>query len=471
MDDDREMQLAWIKAFYQLLVDRLGAEAWATRKVAYQARVRAREAKVNLHLPIEPQLFVPAEDDVDWYILASELAYDVQESDSAYSSKRIYPYLQAIGAVADQLCRVPNVEAVLDKMLANNNKPETQIFELLTASFYLKNGYEVSFLPEMSITWPDGKTKKTPDLLVKLGDIEFYVECKRADKQTKYSQSEEQAWACIWSELSLHMLKAAPWSIVDLTFHDQIADVTAVEVIKVVDMAIKRRDGRVREGAISAELRSVDKRRLDDHYRRFWVRPNCPQHELLVFGDLNSNEKRNIATIPQGIIRHGSPDSILNLFVEDVANCVGVQWRCDHEVSLNLRSRHFKSLVNAAFTQVPPDKAGVVHVFYETREGIEVEELRRAKNVDNLSAYDASGSTVLGVLVHAVNDYPLENGYEWAETVQDFGRGHHLMKLYPKQSLMLAFGETPEVEDATHWEQDKAAKVTQRRGAEQDGAG
>ncbi|WP_230079606.1 hypothetical protein [Serratia marcescens] len=186
MDIVSRVELSRTKAFYQLLVDKLGTEAWATRKAAYLKRIREKESKFNINLPIEPQLFLPAEDDIDWYILASYLYHDYPYSDAAYSSSRIYPYAMAIGAVADQLRKVPYVDDVLDKMLANNNKPETQIFELLTASFYLKNGYEVAFIPENSIVWPDGKTKKSPDMLVKLGELEFYVECKRSDKQTKY---------------------------------------------------------------------------------------------------------------------------------------------------------------------------------------------------------------------------------------------------------------------------------------------
>jgi hypothetical protein len=236
---DGRIERARTKAFYQLLVDRLGIEAWTVRKAAYLKRIREQESRFSIKLPIEPQLFSPAEEDIDWYILASYLSHDCPFSDSAYSSRRIYPYAMAIGAVAEQLRKVPNVDAVLDKMLANNNKPETQLFELLTASFYLKNGYEVAFIPENSIAWPDGKTKKSPDLLVKSGELELYVECKRSDKQTRYSKTEEQAWADIWHELSHHMLKVAPWSIIDLVFHEQVADVTPEEVIKVVNLAIR----------------------------------------------------------------------------------------------------------------------------------------------------------------------------------------------------------------------------------------
>ena len=269
---------------------------------------------------------------------------------------------------------------------------------------------------------------------------------------------EQQAWVRIWGALSLHLLKVAPWSIVDVTFHDQVEHASPKEVIKAVDVALQKGGGRVRNGSISVEVRWVDRGALESHYRRFSVRPNCPQHELLVFGDVDSNEKRSIATIAESIVRAGTPDSILNIFVQDVANCVAAQWRCDHGVSLGLRSRHFKSLINDAVSQIPPDRAGVVHVFYETRDGIAIEELRRAKNVDNIAAYDASGSTVLGVLMHAVNYYPLANGYQWAETKQDFGRVPDLMNLYPRQTLMLASDATPEVEGATHWGQDKSAK-------------
>ena len=61
--------------------------------------------------------------------------------------------------------------------------------------------------------------------------------------------------------------------------------------------------------------------------------------------------------------------------------------------------------------QIPPDRAGVVHIWYETCEGIDIEELRSDKNMEHISAYDASKTTVLGAFLHAVNYYPLEDNY------------------------------------------------------------
>lgn len=134
-------------------------------------------------------------------------------------------------------------------------------------------------------------------MIVKLGDLEFYVECKQAGKQTRYSKTEEQAWTDIWYELSHHMLKVAPWIIVDLVFHEQVADVNTEEIIEAVNLAIRTKTGKLRVGAISLEIRAIDKKGLKRHYRKFSVRPNSPQHELLVFGCMDSNEKRSISTI------------------------------------------------------------------------------------------------------------------------------------------------------------------------------
>lgn len=127
-----KVERARTKAFYKLLVDRIGEDVWAKRRITFLEKIRSKELRIDLNKPIEPQLFQPPEDDIDWYILVAELAYDVPYSDCAYSSRRIYPYSMAIGAFSQQLQEISNVGRVLDKMLANNSQPETQLFELLT---------------------------------------------------------------------------------------------------------------------------------------------------------------------------------------------------------------------------------------------------------------------------------------------------------------------------------------------------
>ena len=70
---------------------------------------------------------------------------------------------------------------------------------------------------------------------------------------------------------------------------------------------------------------------------------------------------------------------------------------------------------------------------------------------------------MLGTLIHAVNYYPFEDTFQWAETVQDFARIPNLMEFYDSP-LMLGTDDTVEVSGATHWEQDKASKLTKPLG-------
>lgn len=452
-----QIERARIKAFYHLLIDRLGMEAWVKRRAAYLERIRAKETAIDISKPIEFQIFTPTEDDIDWYILVAELAHDFPYSDCAYSSKRLYPYIMALGAMVEQIQQIPSVWAVIDRMLANKAKPETQLFELLTASFYLKNGYGVAFVPENSVVWPDEKTRKSPDLLVRIGDLEMYVECKRADKQTRYSCDEEESWTAIWESLSLHLLEVSPWTTVALTFHEQVSAVSYDEVVQVVNEALRSSSKETCSSSVSATTRKIKKSTMRRHYRANAVRPNSPQHELLVFGDVDSNEKRSIATIAKDIIRPGASDDILNIFVDDVSNCVAARWCCDHSISLDRRSRHFKALANNGINQIPPDRPGVVHIWFETVEGIDIEEIRQTKNLDNLSSFDASGTSVLAVFIHGVNYYPFHDRYGWAETVQSFVRIPEVMDLYT-HTLMLSNDSAPEFDGITHWQQDKAMR-------------
>ncbi|MBV2132168.1 hypothetical protein KRX52_05070 [Pseudomonas sp. MAP12] len=451
------IEKAKIKSFHKWMTEHLGQEEWASRRAELLSEIRRKESSIDLRKPIEPQLYAPPENDINWYILAAELAWDHPYSDSNYSTRRIYPYAMTLGEHADQLRHTPNVDAVINKMLGNKSSPENQIFELITAAHYIKNGYEVEFIPENSITWPNN-SKKSPDLRAKKG-FEFYVECKRAAKQTKYSQDEEAAWGTLWESLSNHMLLSSPWHTVDITFHCAVSEISPTDLINAYDAALSAESAKYDLDQFSLSIQPIDKPKVLSHYEKNSVRPNCPQHELLVFGNTDSNEKRSIATIATDIVRPGDKDTILNIFVCDVANCAAAQWRCDHETSLERRSKHFKSLMAHAASQIPPQNLGVIHILYETREGINVENIRREKHLEELSEYNASDSMVLAVLIHAVNYYPKEDDYQWAETLQHFARVPNFVDTFYQDPLMLGDSNTPSYVETTHWQQDEEAKL------------
>lgn len=447
-----------IKAFYRWMIDVLGSAKWALRRSNLIEKIRTAEASIDLNRPIESQLYRPPEQDIDWFIFVAELAWDHPYSDCAYESKQVYPYAMAIGERVDALRHLPGIEPVLKKMLRNNASPENQLFEILTAAHYIKNGYGVEFVPENSLSRSDG-SKKAPDLRVQR-EISFFVECKRSAKQTKYSKDEDAAWEKLWEGLNAYMLEKTPWTIAEVTFNTAIEDISPVELISAYDTAFRTVSKTHKTEKISIFARPIDRSSLDSHYKNWFVRARSPQHELLVFGDIDSNEKRSTATIAGKIVRRGDKDTVLNIFVEEVASCVAAQWKCAHQISVDRRSKHFKTLMADAISQIPPESLGVVHIFYETREGIDIEYLRRTKNIESIGEYDASNTGILGVLIHGVNYYPKVDGYDWAETVQDFSRVPYFLELFYSDPLMLGNDNTIFAEQTTHWEQDASAKNT-----------
>ncbi|MDR6234045.1 hypothetical protein [Pseudomonas oryzihabitans] len=441
------------KSFMKWMVESIGETEWNERRKNFKKKIQAAEETIDLSRPIEDQLFKIPENDIDWYIFAAELAWDVPQSDSAYSSRRVYPYIMAIGAQAERLRKVKGVESVLRKMLGNKSSPENQLFELLTAAHYLKNGYEVEFIPENSIVWPDGQ-KRSPDLLVKK-KFQMYVECKRAAKQTKYSQEEEDHWKKLWSILSTHLLNCASWNIADITFHADIRTTTGDDLKLAVNDALKNDGLFFQSKAFSLKLFPINREGIISHYEANSVRADCPVQEHLVFGNINSNEKRNIATIAGSIRRIGEKEDVLNILIDDVESCVGGQWRCNSRESIEKRSKHFKGLIASAVAQLPPWLPGVVHVMYETTEGIDVELDRYNKHIEQLSAFDAGGKKILAFLLHGIGYYPRANDYQWAETVQYFSPIPNIMKLLYVDRLMLGDNSTQSFENTTHWDQDR----------------
>ena len=111
--DVRQVEHARIKAFYKLLVDRLGANVWARRRAAFVERIRAKESNIDLNMAIEPQLFVTPEEDIDWYILVAELAYDSPYSDCAYL-RGIPPFCGYSQALNDAMLLAPTSDLIHD---------------------------------------------------------------------------------------------------------------------------------------------------------------------------------------------------------------------------------------------------------------------------------------------------------------------------------------------------------------------
>ncbi len=441
------------KSCLDWLVFCMGQEAWLRRREKITHKISVIEGSIEIDTtPIEWKLFTPPSTDIiSWYMFLVDVLGVEKTSDFPFESHRIYPVFAAIGDQLEKLKSVPNVDGVIKKLISSkHNQPDNYLFELLVAAHYLRNDYDVEFIESHP-------TLQTPDLKVSKLGVSMFVECKRLEKITVYSDRENQAWETIWKVLGIEMLKGRYSHWIDITFKIPPSKVKAQEVVKgyqelaksSVDMELCYETPEFR-----AMLHRTNMQAVEHHFSKCITRANSPQIHALIFGDVNSNEKRSIVTLPSEISRPGSPGSVLNIFVEGIAKSAGAQWRCTHSESIDKRSKHFKSIVKEAIDQIPSNSLGVIHIFYETSEGINVETVRREKLITALKGHQVEDKVILNAMIHGVQHYPNIDGFEWAETIQNFSAVPGIIDVLFDHVLLLGFNRKAAKKNETHWEQD-----------------
>jgi hypothetical protein len=431
----------------------MGFEAWLRRREKLTNSISAFEQTIRIDSePVEWKLFnPPTTDKIIWYMFLVDILGVEKTSDDPFESHRIYPIFAAIGDQLEKLKLVPNVHGVIKKLLSSkHNQPDNFLFELLVASHYLRNGYDVAFIEEQP-------TLQTPDLQVSKFETSIFVECKRLEKITVYADKENKAWDALWKMLSIEMVKDRNDHWIDITFKIPPSKVKPYKIIKAfheLAKAFRHTKATCETVEFKATLHAIDMQNIENHFSAYSVRANSPQIHALIFGDVNPNEKRSTATIPTDISRPGLPRAVLNIFLEGIAKCAGAQWRCTSPESVDKRSKHFKTIIKEAASQIPANSLGIIHTFYETSEGVDIEIARREKLISALTELQIKDKTILVALIHGVKHYPNINGFEWAETIQDFSAIPDILDLLFEHFLLLGFNRKGAIKDETHWEQD-----------------
>ena len=109
------------------------------------------------------------------------------------------------------------MRTALERLLGSDRgQPDGGLFELLIALVWKRNGYStVEFIPETS-------HRKTPDFLARSDRDEWYVECKRLQKRSEYSEREREKWLAMWSPFAQHLARNGHSLVFDVTFHVEL---------------------------------------------------------------------------------------------------------------------------------------------------------------------------------------------------------------------------------------------------------
>ncbi|EMY5235100.1 hypothetical protein AAYT35_004291, partial [Salmonella enterica subsp. enterica serovar Montevideo] len=143
-----------IKKTYRWFVDVMGEEKWSERRDnvlryfrSLTERLYSSQSDVSFHEKDSRMAFY--DDWIAWYLYLAESLADRPTVDEPAQSSRIWPFFATIGEFSEELKRTKGIENKLKNLLIKpENQPDSVLFELVVAACYIKNGWEVEFIPE-----------------------------------------------------------------------------------------------------------------------------------------------------------------------------------------------------------------------------------------------------------------------------------------------------------------------------------
>lgn len=391
---------------------------------------------------------------IDWYIYLAEI---YSESGFGYDEAqwaRIKPFFMKIGQSLELLRSVSGVEVrVKNMMYSRDNNADSVLFELIVAIAYVEQGWQVEFIPEIK------GGKKTPDLKVVRGDEILFVECKRFQKVTDYSEAERNAWLVQWSALLPEMIKCGVPVLVNVNFKSEVHLQEPGFVAKLFRSTLENKVRYVSTPECDIFLQPVDYRKMWEHFSKHAVKFPSAQINALIDSRWEAHASYTLAmdakfrAMPEG-------DSALNRFVEIIRAVFCARWECTAEISVDKKARDVRTLLDKAVEQAPVDGRTVIHIAYETLHGPHIEFVRDNKILELVESYDFGEKDVACVFCHAIQPSAHPDGViELAETTRFFNRSLNAEYVLPGNQLLFACEGAEVSFNDTHWMQDARKMV------------
>lgn len=444
-----------IKKAFECFIDIMGQEDWLKRKGKVINFFNKMEKKFlknpEIHdNNIETMSFY--QDLTAWYLYLIETIFNNPAGDEPTESSRIYPFFATIGKHIDELKNVKGIESKLNELLIKKkNQPDSTLFEIVVAICYLKNGWNVEFIPETS-------TNKTPDLHVIRDNCEYFVECKRLAKVTDYAKNERKEWLKRWERL-VQLLKTYPYStFIYIQFKVEIKK-TNINIL--VNIFHEKRKFFMKEQAFIFEneevflaARHMNMNSINSHLDKWDVK--YPSPELYALFDVQYDPKGNYTHLFKAKLLKSNPgkEGVLNIFVEsvDIVHCA--KWDCISIESIDKKSKDIKKLLAKAVRQAPLNGSTIIHLGYETLHDPSIEFNRNEKIDTIMSSFDFGQKNIASVFCHSfqTRNFP-NNKFDVAETTRPFDFIVDPTKLL-SENLLITDWDGAESGTDTHWRQD-----------------
>lgn len=358
------------------------------------------------------------EDEIGWYLFLCEQSLDDPLCMDVSQTARIAPFFAGIGSKWQFAHRVTGLDKKIREILHKAKKtPDGLIFEILVALSYAEKDWDVELLDEKP-------PSKSPDMVVRKDEVEIYVECKRLERRTSYAERERNDFLIIWDAATDTLWNKQQWVWFKGVFHVEPSSLPRDFLAKIFNekLPIGQGETLIYDGVeATIYARQIDKFAAQNHLKDWQVKMHSAALSTLLGGDwapLNSSV--SIAQLVKPAYVNGCEAPILGGYIQEMNWACGFTRDFDSEISLNKKSKDITSLLADAISQVPSDKASIIHIAAETMEGPEVERIRTQKIIESMSQL-SPGKPLLSVRFHRLQaNQTVDKLWEMDETVQKF---------------------------------------------------
>ncbi len=252
---------------------------------------------------------------------------------------------------------------ISDLLKGSGSEVENTLFEILTAAAFQEKGYDPAFVPV-------NRTEKTPDLVVSVGRIEIFVECKRKAKFGEYESQEALHMLDIFKHVRKHLSQSKLAGTLDLKFFWPSDEIAVATIVGACISAISQ------ERSIYYSWGSCSFNRLPLEMDVTLTRIYSPRFVSDVTGyELDGSQHDGL------ILQVADPNEFE---VDQAISPVGLTWTSLSTKAADKKARAIASLYSKAVSQFPHGSIGVPYVCYTESNGSRLADIRTAKMMEDL---------------------------------------------------------------------------------------
>jgi hypothetical protein len=439
-DPDIAKALGWLLGF-------IDPSDWKARVATIEKGLdrvfepRASEAEAQIHAPVSF-----SDDRIAWYLYLADAALNNPVKYEPAQGSRILPIFKRLGAHLDLLRAVAGVKELVVRMLTNDRRqPDSILFELLVALLWCRNGFErVEFIEKN----PPGKS---PDIRAGRGTAEWFIECKRLQQRSEYSEIERLKWLTMWTRFRPFLLGEQFSAVFEIVFHVELHTLPN-------DFLVEELPGKLRliqlpcdviaNETWSVRARPVDYKTAREHLAKYLVRYPSDQITELIGGYRDPN--CGFTALIKGRFEQMGEGGGKGNFLDELAFAAGAFWSCDAPSAIERKARDIRRHLSEAVRQLPDSGKCAIHVGLETLEGATVEMVRLSRILETVAAIDTAGRDLRWIYCHQFQSYaPPDEAWVIDETVHPFGRKDSGPDPLKWNSLVVP--QEGDNQDGVHW--------------------